>query len=188
MSFQKKLFSDYNKKLFAMETSLADQYVTFICNDNIKIPDFDIKDSEESTKKISQILDKEKLIIYLGEIECSSCIEKELQLMHTFFSNDEIEQNVILLGVFHNLKAQKITEKIVNIPTYNIDYPVPFSNNNDKREILYCVMDSSMKVHNLINISKNISDIDMAKLYYKAFAEKIRNRNRTLIYHQTIKQ
>lgn len=51
MSFQKKLFSDYNKKLFAMETSLADQYVTFICNDNIKIPDFDIKDSEESTKK-----------------------------------------------------------------------------------------------------------------------------------------
>lgn len=184
MSLQKMLFDSYYKKVFALETSLANQYVAFICNNNIKVSDFDITDSKGATKKISQILSKEKFVIYLGNIRCTSCVEKELMLMRTFFTNDEIQQNIILLGIFDSRKEQKITEAIVKIPTYHIDYPVPFSNTNDEDEILYCIVDSSMKVHNLIDMRKNTSDIDMTKIYYKAVAEKIKNRNEAAIFHQ----
>lgn len=180
MSLQKFIFNNDYHEILRIEVALSNQFASLLRNDNIKVPDFDITDSMGSSKMISQILNNEKFVIYLGNIECTSCIERELLILHDVFTEDEIQQNMLLLGIFKSRKEQKITETIAQIPTYHMDNPLPISTWNKKNGIIYCIVDSSLKVHNLIDVRQNLSHIDITQIYYRAIAERIRNRKTSL--------
>jgi hypothetical protein len=119
-------------ELYKLGKSLNDQFSGRIA------PDIVCRDSTKHTVNLSDLIaGKKTLIYYYSELHCSSCYEKQLELLEKSFS--ETTYPVIVLASYssHRHFSVYIKNTPYNLPVYQIEHKV-FDRFVEDRGTPYC--------------------------------------------------
>jgi hypothetical protein len=99
--------------------SFLKTFDNFILYDNKRILNVDLIDSDGNVKKLSDIIEIEKMIIFLPKIDCHTCSAKEIELLKTFFLPKE-RKRICILAKFRNKRESKLFEMNTGLETFEI--------------------------------------------------------------------
>jgi hypothetical protein len=153
--------------IFALYNEAFDNFIQY---DNIPVTDIDLIDNNGKTDQLANIVGKGKLVIYLPKIECFSCSDKEIEALHTIFSEKD-RANIILISNFSSIRELKIFEQNSSLKSYDIqvNYKFPVEELMNKTTLLYI---SENMTGSCVFVSDK-SQNKLSEIYYHAMLKKI---------------
>ncbi|GAB6013267.1 hypothetical protein [Viscerimonas tarda] len=162
---------EYMKNLCSSFTSSINDFVLY---DDLDIADCEITDSEGKQQKLSNVIISEKLIIYLPEISCTSCSDGEINILNSFFSENE-KGNIVVVANFRSNRELKIFEKNAGIKTYGIAKEEQFPSRTLNGSIVLFLLSDSFKASCLFIPDRTYGKL--SEIYYEAVANKFQKQS-----------
>lgn len=157
-----------------LSTSINYYIIESIKNGDLIINDLSLKSNSED-QKISKILDKDKLIIYLPNIDCHSCTSKEVELIKKIFP-DSIRQQIIVIAKVENKREIKLFERFSGLQTYGItNNDFLFSNNHLIKPTLFIARPSLQTYAYFVPYHDNPQ---ISIMYYYSVLDKLSNKEK----------
>lgn len=140
-----------------------------VSNGSIKVQDVIVRDVDCSECRMSELLGKGKLLIYVPDLSCLSCAQKGFDSFDSMFEhNDSLRSSVLFLSHFENVRVQRIIQHRFNILTYSLDEGAPFPSQYlcDVANAFFC--DSTLIAPSYMNDEVQVSPFDGWRFYYQA--------------------
>lgn len=138
--------------------------------DAVDIPNIEVVNSANKSCNLSELVTDDRLIFYLPDLGCSSCYEKELELLKEMIP-ERIKKRVLVIGAFTTNRELKLFENKSKLQTFRIvktnnEFPIPVFNEVS----LAFVLTKQMKCYALFDAVNNAK---ASKLYYRFISEKM---------------
>jgi uncharacterized protein YktA (UPF0223 family) len=91
----------------------------FIFYENLSVNDVDLLNRNGDVTKLSSIVELEKMIIFLPEINCHTCSEREIKILKDFIQPEQ-RARIIVISKFQNKRELKLFEINSGLKTYEI--------------------------------------------------------------------
>lgn len=153
------------------ETNLQMENVIYemLVSDDTGIGDFAITDILGDTLSIKTLVENNSIVIIgLYNVDCTSCAEREIELLKSIVSNGN-NDDIIILGNFSSLRKMKIFHESIPLKMYS-----------DKSSKLLDYIDHDVFIFRLSTDLKAYSIVDLttyptiSKIYYEAAIENNR--------------
>ena len=119
--------SEYLEKCNELFSIFSKTLSIFVQTSGMSIPDIRLIDSHGNQKMLSEIIENEKMLVYLPKISCNTCTIRETELINVIFG--EKVKNVMIVSNFQSLREQIVFEKETHIATYSLkrgeSFPIP---------------------------------------------------------------
>lgn len=108
--------TDNTKRVFK---TIINSFDNFILYDNQRIKDVKLIDGDGNSIMLSDIVEEEKMIIFLPIINCHTCSAKEIDVLKKIIK-PTVRERICILARFRNKRELKIFEKSTGLKTFDL--------------------------------------------------------------------
>lgn len=159
------------------ESILRTYIVEFINNqvafDYSPIPDVELMDHDGHLIGLSEILHEERLIIYLPDIGCHTCSDKEVELVKSIFLN-EAKNKIWVIAKFNNKRELQLFESQSGLIVYGIDSQCEFPSEKLALSPVLFLLSQDQIGFAFFKPVKEMSQFSI--LYYKAVLKRLNQK------------
>jgi peroxiredoxin len=166
--------SEYIRKYNDAFASFSSTLATLIIQDGLDIPNVALRNSDGNYKMLLDIIENEKMLVYLPEMSCSVCANQELELVNSTFG--EYTKNILIVSNFESVRKQKVFERESNIKTYSLKKNEVFLPKNTTQNTVIFLISKELTGHCFLLLDSENSKV--TEIYYKAIVERL-NKNLT---------
>lgn len=141
-----------------------------IVYDGFPVSDIDLVNAAGKTLKLKDIVESEKLVIYLPNISCNTCTIGEIEIIESVFSEQQ-KKNIILISNFTNNREIKIFEKESSIKTFGVFKSKDFPNSELTNKIVLFMVSDLLQGQCVF--LPQIDNSKLSELYYKVILERM---------------
>jgi len=168
---------DFSSHLYANNIELVNELKRMISNGKIELTDISVSCTNGNIMNLSDFICTENLLIYLPELTCMSCAERELEVFNDYFTRESLKEKVCIVSHFANIREQKVFERSSGIICLNIEDGSPFPIESMKDAMLCGLVDNSLKMWIYISGRNANIGIDIRKIFYSSVSERFKGRN-----------
>lgn len=124
-----------NDSISSKVSELTEIIQNMIYYDALKVPDVILSTTNDERIMLSEIVtDELRMVVYLPTLGCSSCYERELELLQNTIPNN-LKCKVAIIGKFSTNRELKLFERKCRMQTLKLDksikdFPIPFFDEN----------------------------------------------------------
>lgn len=159
-----------NNSVSSKVSKLTEIIQNIIYYDASNIPDVDLSTIDGEQIRLSEAFNDLCIVIYLPTLGCSSCYEKELDLLCKTIPND-LKCKMLVVGKFSNVRELKLFEKKCKMRTLKLEdsvksFPISFFEENPVAFILNKEL-LGFAFFDMVN------HVDYSELYYNVVVNRM---------------
>ena len=148
---------------------------------NFEIEDVALLDAKGERVQLSSLINRETLIVYIPLLDCTSCADRELELLKKYVKKEHVDR-VCIVSRFSNRREQKIWEKASGMRCFSVDEDVPFPNYLLSEATVTFLLDENLRVQNyLLNTKAESGRVNILAMYYYAVFSRFRMQEESLL-------
>jgi hypothetical protein len=144
---------------------------TFIYSDGFVISNIELIDSKGNCKMLSEIVENEKMLVYLPNISCNTCTGRETELVNSIFG-DRVK-DVLIVSNFESRREQIVFERESHITTFTLKRDEIFPSPELSEHIVIFLISKELRGHCLLLPDEDNNKV--SEIYYQAVSEKFSN-------------
>ncbi len=162
---------DKDRTTSSHASELTEIIQNLVYYDAQKVPDIELSTMTGERTMLSEAVDELCVVIYLPSLGCSSCYEKELDILQNEIP-DSLKCKVLVIGKFSSERELKLFGRKCKIQTFRLDdseesFPIPFFVENPVAFLLN---------RDLLGFAffDMVRHVDYSDMYYELVAHKMR--------------
>lgn len=141
--------------------------------DNIDMLDVRLIGSAGDSIPLSSIVDRERMVVYLPEVGCHACSDREVELVKSVFGR-EAEDYVWIIGHFDNLRGLRLFERQAGIKAYGLNATDCFPVNEMHLRPVVFLLSPQLRGTAFFQPDKELPQLSV--FYYRAAYERFNRR------------
>ena len=166
---ENRTMSEYLRKSLQLFTAFSETIGTFTRTSGTSIPDIELIDSQGNQKMLSEVVENEKMFVYLPQIACNTCTYRETEMIHAIFG--EKVNDVMIVSNFQSLREQIVFERETLITTYSLKRDATFPLPEFEQQTVLFLVSNTLHVYCVLIPDETTSKI--SEIYYQAVAQRI---------------
>lgn len=146
------------------DNSSRQNFMQFVQNliiyNGMSVDDITVKDEDGKVYSLSHLVKDKYIVIYFPHLDCSSCMEKGIQMLDYYFTDEE-KAKLISIGKFTNVREQQIFHRKSGIHAVSINPNImsfPLEGLCD--HALIFMLSNDMKIYSVYDFDESRNFVD----------------------------